>query len=208
MNASHWGYGRSLGYLGKSNNSIPSCKLGWNWANTYKSLNELLNMYLRMIYSCPPSTQEARQACWTLKVAFEKVSLVARILHSSQEEENLGRKVLKVQLAIGWPGLTKEVKEICRKVGLPNVTKEYIYRKKIYEYIQLYDMKVMKENMHQDKYINIRNISFLHRSSKMGKKCGWMLDNNFFGTSYNFPLSIDFRTICFFFLIANLFGPT
>ena len=68
----------------------------------------------------------------------EKVSLVARILHYSQEEENLRREVLKLQLAMGWSGLTKEVKEVCRKVGLPDhqadhqadVTEEYICRKK------------------------------------------------------------------------------
>ena len=47
-------------------------------------------------------------------------------------------------------GLTKEVKEICRKVGLPDVTKEYLYRKTIYEFIQFYYMKVMKEKMNQD----------------------------------------------------------
>ena len=138
-----------------------------SWAGigtkTYKSLNELQNMYLRMIYSCPPSTpllslrSQAGMLDCESRIWVEKVSLVARILHSSHEEENLCREVLKVQLAMGWPGLTKEVKEICRKVGLPDVTKEYLYRKKIYEYIQLYDMKVMKENMHQDKYINIRN---------------------------------------------------
>ena len=95
---------------------------------------------------------------------------MGRILHSRHEEENLCREVLKVQLAMGWPGLTKEVKEICRKVGLPDVTKEYLYRKKIYEYIQLYDMKVMKDNMHQDKYINIRNRDCRYVQSYMYEK--------------------------------------
>ena len=129
-----------------------------------------------MINSCPPSTpllslrsQAVMLDCESC-IWVEKLSLVARILHSSQEEETLGREVLKVQLAMGWPGLTKEVKEILWKVDLPNVTKEYIYRKKIYEYIQLYDMKVMKENMHQDKYINIRNISFFAGVFKNGQK--------------------------------------
>ena len=121
------------------------------------------NMYLRMIYSCPPSTpllslrsQAGMLDCESC-IWVEKVSLVARILHSSQEEENLCREVLKAQLAMGWSGLTKEVKEICKTVGLPDVTEEYICRKKIHEYIQYYDLKVTKENMQQDKYINIRN---------------------------------------------------
>ena len=138
-----------------------------SWAGigskTYKILNDLQNMYLRMIYSCPPSTpllslrSQAGMLDCESRIWVEKVSLVARILHSSQEEENLCREVLKVQLAMGWSGLTKEVKEICKTVGLPDVTEEYICRKKIHEYMQYYDMKVTKKNMQQDKYINIRN---------------------------------------------------
>ena len=89
-------------------------------------------------------------------ICVEKVSLVGRILHSSLEEEHLCRE------AMGWPGLTKEVKEICRKVGLPDVTEEYLGRKKIHEYTQYYNMKVTKENMKQDKYIMIRNRDCCH----------------------------------------------
>ena len=43
-----------------------------------------------------------------------KRSLVARILHSDKEKENLCREVLQVQLAMCWSGIVKEVKEICR----------------------------------------------------------------------------------------------
>ena len=119
----------------------------------YKTLNEIQYTYLRMIYSCPPSTpllalrtqagmMDAEQRIWV-----EKVSLVAKILHSSQEEENLCREVLEVQLAMGWPGLIKEVQNICKTVGLEDVTKHYHRRDKILEYVQFYDMKIAKEKM-------------------------------------------------------------
>ena len=120
---------------------------------TYKTLNELQNMYLRMIYSCPPSTPlqalrtQAGMPDMEHRVWVEKVSLVSTILHSNREEENLCREVLQVQVAMGWPGLTREVKEICRKVGLPDATQKYLYRKEIQEYIHYYDMKVVKESM-------------------------------------------------------------
>ena len=48
---------------------------------------------------------------------------------------------------MGWPGLTREVKEICSIVGLSDVTKKYLYREEVVEYIQYYDMKCAKEKM-------------------------------------------------------------
>ena len=125
----------------------------WVGIRANKTLNELQNTYLRMIYSCPPSTpllalrtQAAMMDCEHC-IWVEKASLVARILHSSQGEDNLSREILEVQLAMGWPGLTREVQDICKKVGLQDVTKKYICRKEIYENIQCYDMKIVKEKM-------------------------------------------------------------
>ena len=102
--------------------------------NTYKILNESLNTYLRMIYSCPPSTpllalrtQAGMMDC-ERRIWVEKVCMVARVLHTQKEMENLCREVLQVQMAMGWPGLIREVQEICKTVGLGDVTKKYLYR--------------------------------------------------------------------------------
>ena len=128
----------------------------------YKTLNDLQNIYLRTIYSCPPSTPllalrtQAGMPDMESRIWVENASLVARILHSSPGEENLCKEVLQVQLAMGWPGLTQEVKDICHKVGLPDVTQQYVSRKEILKYIQYYDMKLAKENMKQEKYVIIR----------------------------------------------------
>ena len=72
---------------------------------------------------------------------------MGRILHCGKEKENLYREVLEVQLAMGWPGLTREVQEICKTVGLRNVTKKYLTREEVIEYIQYHDMKCAKEKM-------------------------------------------------------------
>ena len=120
---------------------------------TYHSLNELQLKYLRLIYSCPPSTPllalrtQAGMMDMENRIAMEKVCLVARIMHTNKEKENLCREVLQVQLAMGWPGIMKEVKEICRAVGLEDVTIKYIHRDKVKEYIQYFDMKCAKEKM-------------------------------------------------------------
>ena len=81
------------------------------------------------------------------RVWVEKVCLVGRIFHTGKEKENLCREVLEVQLAMGWPGLTKEVQEICKTVGLRDVTQKYLNREEVIEYIQYYDMKCAKDKM-------------------------------------------------------------
>ena len=92
----------------------------------------------------------------TAKMFVHIMNLVARILHSSPEEENLCREVLQVQQAMGWPGLIHEVKEFCQKIGLPDNTREYSCRKDIHQSVQYYDMKMVKENIKQEKYSIIR----------------------------------------------------
>jgi hypothetical protein len=120
---------------------------------TYKILNEIQFKYLRMIYSCPPSTPlislrtQAGMMDMENRVAVEKVCLVARILHTSKHTENLCREVLEMQLAMGWPGICVEVQEICRAVGLEDVTKKYLSREEVKEYIEYFDMKCAKIQM-------------------------------------------------------------
>ena len=104
---------------------------------------------------------------------MEKICLVARILHLGNEKENLCREVLQVQLAMGWPGIIKEVKEICRAVGLEDVTTKYIHRDKVKEYVQLqyYGMKCAKEKMEPlEKCRIIRNEDFRFMKSYMLEK--------------------------------------
>ena len=52
-----------------------------------------------------------------------------------------------MQVVMGWPGVTREVQEICMKVGLPDATKKYVCRKDILQYIQFFNMKMVKESM-------------------------------------------------------------
>ena len=129
-----------------------SCWVGIG-KSTYKALNELQSTYLRMIYSCPPSTpllalrtQAGMMDC-ERRIWVEKVCMVVRVLHTQQEEENLCREVLQVQMAMGWPGLIQEVQVICRTVGLDDVTKKYLNRQEVKEYIKYYDMKLAKSDM-------------------------------------------------------------
>ena len=116
-------------------------------------LNEHQNMFLRLIYSCPPSTpllalrMQVGMLNMEQRVGPEKVCFVARLLHTRVMQENVCREVLEEQLLQGWPGLTQEVQEICETVGLPDVTKNYISRKEVVQSLEFYCMKMAKEKM-------------------------------------------------------------
>ena len=140
-------------------------------------LNEQQNMYLRMIYSCPPSTPllalrtQAGMLDMEHRVWVEKVCLVARLLHPLDEKENLCRELLQEQLAQGWPGLTKEVQEICCTLGLPDVTQHYLSRNQVVECIECYSMKIAKDEMvGKEKYRHILNQDFRKMQQYMHNK--------------------------------------
>jgi hypothetical protein len=83
----------------------------------FKQLNELQNSYLRMTYSCPPSTPipalRALAGLWDMehKVAMELVYLTTTILHN-RDDDNYARELLMEELSTGWGGITKEVQNI------------------------------------------------------------------------------------------------
>ena len=66
---------------------------------------------------------------------WEQKILLAQAIRQ-QEEGGLAREVLEEQITMGWPGLIKEVQNICKTVGLQDITKCYISRKEIIEYIK------------------------------------------------------------------------
>ena len=105
-------------------------------------VQNLHNLFCRLVYSCPGSTPlpalcgEAGLLSMGHRVMAEKVCLVTRILHSTDEsEENYAREILTEQLANAWDGLSKEVEEICSRVGLPNACTQYVHREEVMEAI-------------------------------------------------------------------------
>ena len=106
-----------------------------------------------MTYSCPPSTPlpalRALAGLWDMehKVAMEKVCLVMTILHK-RDEMNYARELLLVEeLSMGWGGITKEVQNICKEMGLKDATQQYLYRDEIKEAISLHNPTIIKKEM-------------------------------------------------------------
>jgi hypothetical protein len=119
---------------------------------TEKKLEQFQNKYLRLIYSCPPSTplpalrSQAGMLGVSQRIWLEKINIVSVILHLS-EEDNYSRQVLQEQVIMNWEGLAKEAKELCKRLGLPDVTQKYIPREDIKSAVVYNNVKTVKEEM-------------------------------------------------------------
>jgi hypothetical protein len=76
------------------------------------------------------------------RVWEEKLLLVLAILE--QEEGVLANEIFVDQMALGLPGLWKEVEQICKNVGLPNICKVNSSKKDIKEFMYFHHMKELK----------------------------------------------------------------
>jgi hypothetical protein len=128
-------------------------------------LEECQNQYLRMTYSCPSSTpvpalrSQAGMVSMQHRVWTEQICLVAKILHRS-DKNSYCRQILEEQVAMDWEGITREAREACSRIGLPDVTKKYIPREDIKEAIMYNNMSVVKGEMQSDKYKKLDKIKY------------------------------------------------
>ena len=81
------------------------------------------------------------------RVMLEKVCLVNSVLFKNEEQDSYARELLLEQIAMGWNGLTQEVADICRRIGLPNACKQYLSREQVSKNIKLSSLKKLKEDM-------------------------------------------------------------
>ena len=89
------------------------------------------------------------------RMYLEKLRLMEAI--KRQEDGVLAKEVLEQQLLMGWPGLAREVEEICREVGLPNLCYEEVDKKTVEEAVFYNHYKSLKEEM--KKYRKLDSIS-------------------------------------------------
>ena len=61
---------------------------------------------------------------------------------------------------MNWEGITREAREACSRIGLPDVTKKYISREDIKEAIMYDNMSVVKGEMQSEKYKKLDKIKY------------------------------------------------
>ena len=103
-----------------------------------KQLDELQNTLCRALLQLPLSTPKS-----SLRAAFGLVSMKFRVM----EAKVLAREILEEQLAMGFPGLWQEVRQICVELGLPDDTRMDVQKEQVREAIQLNSLKELKAEM-------------------------------------------------------------
>ena len=116
-----------------------------------KLLDDQQDTFCRALLQVPVSTPKA-----SLRAAFGLVDMSHRVKEAkvllvkairTQEEGQLAREVLQEQLAMGFPGLGMEVRDICKELGLPDVTVMDVEKDKVRKTIQLSNLAKLKTDM-------------------------------------------------------------
>ena len=126
---------------------------------TVERLDGLQDLLGRVLLQVPQSTPKlaTRGALGLLGMKWRvweaKVLLVVAIWE--QEEDCLAREVLEEQVRMDWPGLAREVQDICKEIGVPDVTdtRNRVDKDTIKEAITINHLKCVKEDMSGKKLV-------------------------------------------------------
>ena len=72
-------------------------------------------------------------------------------------EESYAKEILEEQMAMKWDGLSKEVTEICEKVGLRNACTVFVDRKTVTEAVMYSHLKVLKKEYSTEKLRHLKD---------------------------------------------------
>ena len=98
----------------------------------------------------------------------EKMRLVERIRN---QEQSLAKAIHDEQVAMGWPGLALEVKEICEVVGVEDINVKHVAKEELDEAILFANMKETKLEMEKsEKLKDVRNGDFRKEQDYMKMK--------------------------------------
>ena len=113
-------------------------------------LESIQERYVRLMLEVPVSTPKialrAETGLLSMKhrIWSEKMSLVMALKRS---KDGLAKQVYMEQLQYGWPGLATEVQEICEKIGVPDINKNYLSKKDMSQALRNHDKAEMMQKM-------------------------------------------------------------
>ena len=119
--------------------------------NTIKKCEALQNLYLQVLLKLPHSTPSLapRAMCgiWSMRARIwqEKLRLVVALKNLS--EETLAKEIYREQQELGLPGLVKEAQEICKSIGIKDITIENVTKEEVEDALDMYNLKSTKEEM-------------------------------------------------------------
>ena len=132
---------------------------------------ELQLLYWRTMFQLPKGTPKVMMRAETLSLMMKQriwkmKLLLARSILS--KEGSLARAVYLEQVKNNWPGLANEVKEICRKIGIEDISDNIVEKETIEEAIFYNNYKEMKIDMQRyEKLEDVKDNDFTELPSYM-----------------------------------------
>ena len=127
--------------------------------------DEIQNFFWRVILKVPESCPKVALKCETnmlgmkWRVWLEKISLMIRV--KNHEKGTLCRDIYEECKRNGWPGLGREVSDICQELGIPDVNEVVVSKQEIKEAIYKHHYSDMTDIVQkQTKLENIKNDDF------------------------------------------------
>ena len=80
-----------------------------------------------------------KQRIWLMKLQLAKKIMT--------QEKSLANMIYKQQLEKNWPGLSEEVREICKAVGLEDINQKDVDKEAMEEAIFFHNYKEMKQEL-------------------------------------------------------------
>ena len=168
-------------------------------------LDKLQDTFGRVLLSLPQSAQRSSlQAALGLqgmkwRVWEEKILLIQAI--RNQEEDGLAKEFLDEQLAMGWPGLGREVSEICQHLQLPDVSRVEIKKETIRKAIHYDHIKNLKLKLKGEKLKEMANSDVSARREYTGWsvlecRMAFRLETKMFQCRANMPRMYNRDLVC------------
>ena len=155
---------------------VPSLLAGCcNWVNisqkTVDQLDNLQNLYIRVQMRTPQSCTkvmlraEVSMLAMKQRLWMEKVKFIQRL---KRMENSLAKEVYQEQRQHDWPGLAKEVTEICKELGIEDVNEKEVSKETVEEEIFYHHYKELKKEMDsKEKCKDIKHEDFREVQSYM-----------------------------------------
>ena len=111
------------------------------------------NFYWRVVLKVPESCPKLALRCETRMIGMKwrlwelKILLLLRI--KQQEETSLSREIYETGKRKGWPGLSSEVKEICKVIGMADANENYVTKEEVKCAIFNHHYMEMKKEMEE-----------------------------------------------------------
>ena len=120
---------------------------------------ELQELFWRVMLQVPKSSPKVMLTAETQTMMMKQRIWKMKLMTANgilKKDGTMANDIYNEQMAMSWPGLSSEVKEICQTIGISNLNKNYISKEEIENAVFFHNYKEMKCEM--ERYRKLEDI--------------------------------------------------